>query len=302
MSVAISVQHLQKRYGELVAINDISFDVETGSLFALLGENGAGKSTTINILCAALRKDSGQVLIDGYHMDQDLRKAKEKIGVVYQSSVLDGKLSVQANLKARAALYGITGIAFKERLAEVNQCLHLQDLLKRRLDRLSGGQRRRVDIARALIHNPSILFLDEPTTGLDPQTRNNVWEVLDSLRKERQITIFLTTHYMEEAARADNVVILDHGAIVAQGSPAALKSQYSFDALYIYCSKNLLLEQEWQQLNLPFTYHAGSYRVRLQDRKQALVFLKKHPELTDFEIIKGNMDDVFLNITGKELQ
>lgn len=219
MSNIIEISSLSKRFGEVQAVNDLSFRVKEGELFAFLGINGAGKSTTINIMCGQLSKDSGTVQLSGVDLDSDPDSIKRNLGVVFQNSVLDKELSVQDNLQSRAALYGIRGKAFRERLAELAGLLEFDDLLKRTVGKLSGGQRRRIDIARALIHRPKILILDEPTTGLDPQTRSTLWQVIGDLRKNEGMTVFLTTHYMEEAADADYVVILDSGMIAAEGTP-----------------------------------------------------------------------------------
>ena len=194
MNNIIEINNLSRSFGEVKAVNDLSFKVKEGELFAFLGVNGAGKSTTINIICAQLEKDSGTVIIDGDDLDKSAQTIKSKIGVVFQNSVLDKALTVKDNLESRAALYGITGDEFNKRLDELVLLLDFGDLLKRTVGKLSGGQRRRIDIARALIHNPKILILDEPTTGLDPQTRRLLWNVIYALRKDRNMTVFLTTH------------------------------------------------------------------------------------------------------------
>ena len=213
MADMIRIERLQKRFGEIHAVNDLSFHVRQGELFAFLGVNGAGKSTTINILCGQLKKDGGTVEICGANLDKEPDTVKRSLGVVFQNSVLDKELSVRDNLESRAALYGIHGAAFQKRLKELTALLDFEGLLRRPVGKLSGGQRRRIDIARALLHSPQILILDEPTTGLDPQTRRLLWRVVGALRREQGLTVFLTTHYMEEAADADYVVILDHGSI-----------------------------------------------------------------------------------------
>ena len=224
MGNVIEIQHLYKSFGPVKAVQDLSFRVKEGELFAFLGVNGAGKSTTINILCGQLRKDGGSVKINGFEPTENPEKVKRALGVVFQNSVLDKALTVYENLESRAALYGIHGRAFKDRLQELSGMLGFGDLLRRTVGKLSGGQRRRIDIARALLHRPDILILDEPTTGLDPQTRKTLWDVVDNLRKTENMTVFLTTHYMEEAADADYVVILDSGKIAAEGTPLTLKN------------------------------------------------------------------------------
>ena len=298
MSNIIEISSLSKRFGEVQAVNDLSFRVKEGELFAFLGINGAGKSTTINIMCGQLSKDSGTVQLSGVDLDSDPDSIKRNLGVVFQNSVLDKELSVQDNLQSRAALYGIRGKAFRERLAELAGLLEFDDLLKRTVGKLSGGQRRRIDIARALIHRPKILILDEPTTGLDPQTRSTLWQVIGDLRKNEGMTVFLTTHYMEEAADADYVVILDSGMIAAEGTPLELKNTYTGDFITVYGAK----ESQIMQLGAPYETIRDAYRVSVPNTAAATELILKYPDIfRDYEITKGKMDDVFLAVTGKKL-
>lgn len=298
MENIIRIDHLCKSFGDVKAVDDLSFRVGEGELFAFLGVNGAGKSTTINIICGQLTKDSGSVSIDGADIDTELDRVKRTLGVVFQGSVLDKELSVADNLESRAALYGIHGAAFRRRLAELAGLLEFGDLLSRPLGKLSGGQRRRIDIARALLHEPKILILDEPTTGLDPQTRTTLWRVIGTLRRERGMTVFLTTHYMEEAADADYVVILDRGRIAAHGTPLELKNTYTGDFITVYG----IGEDEVKQLGAPYEPLRDAWRVTVPDTAAATEMIIKHPGLfLDFEITKGKMDDVFLAVTGKKL-
>ena len=298
----IKIEHLEKSFKEVKAVNDLSFSVCEGELFAFLGVNGAGKSTTINIISGVLKKDAGKVLVCGEDIDTHPERVKGKIGIVFQNSVLDKRLSAYDNLKSRAAMYGIFGDTFKARLNELDNLLKLKEILSRPLGKLSGGQKRRVDIARALIHNPELLILDEPTTGLDPQTRATVWSVIENLRKERGLTVFLTTHYMEEAAVADYVVILDGGKKVADGTPHDLKNEYATDVIRFY--KNL---DDAEKLFKPIGYKMRRERdfleVEIKGTDQIARYILKHSELfEDFEVLKGNMDNVFLKVTGKDLQ
>lgn len=298
MSNIIEISSLSKRFGEVQAVNDLSFRVKEGELFAFLGINGAGKSTTINIMCGQLSKDSGTVQLSGVDLDSDPDSIKRNLGVVFQNSVLDKELSVQDNLQSRAALYGIRGKAFRERLAELAGLLEFDDLLKRTVGKLSGGQRRRIDIARALIHRPKILILDEPTTGLDPQTRSILWQVIGDLRKNEGMTVFLTTHYMEEAADADYVVILDSGMIAAEGTPLELKNTYTGDFITVYGAE----ESQIKQLGAPYETIRDAYRVSVPNTAAATELILKYPDIfRDYEITKGKMDDVFLAVTGKKL-
>lgn len=298
MDNIMEISHLHKSFGAVKAVQDLNFCVKTGELFAFLGVNGAGKSTTINIMCGELRKDSGSVLIGGADLDKEPDSIRRKLGVVFQSSVLDKDLSVRDNLRSRAALYGIHGKAFEKRLAELTELLDFSDLLKRPLGKLSGGQRRRIDIARALLHQPEILILDEPTTGLDPQTRTNLWQVIGRLRREQGMTVFLTTHYMEEAADADYVVIIDHGRIAAEGTPLTLKNTYTGDFITLYG----ITEEQVKTLGASYESIRDAYRVFVKDTAAATELILRYPEIfRDYEITKGKMDDVFLAVTGKKL-
>lgn len=298
MSNIIEISHLSKRFGDVQAVKDLSFQVREGELFAFLGVNGAGKSTTIHILCGQLSRDGGSVTIDGKDLDRNLDHVKRSLGVVFQNSVLDSALSVYDNLESRAALYGITGEAFRQRLGELAKLLDFADLLKRTVGKLSGGQRRRIDVARALLHKPRILILDEPTTGLDPQTRNTLWRVIADLRKTEKMTVFLTTHYMEEAAEADYVVILDAGSIAAEGTPLALKNTYTGDFITLYS----VPEEAVKAMGAAYEPIRDAWRLCVADTAAATELIVKHPQVfRDYEITKGKMDDVFLAVTGKRL-
>ena len=297
MEDIIKIDGLYKSYGKVKAVQDLSFRVKKGELFAFLGLNGAGKSTTISILCGQLKKDGGRVEINGKNLDESPDKIKRELGVVFQNSVLDKPISVRENLKTRAALYGICGDAFEQRMAELSDIFDLGDILDRPYGKLSGGQKRRVDVARALLHKPSILILDEPTTGLDPQTRKTVWRIIDDLRKGENMTVFLTTHYMEEAADADYIVILDTGKIAAEGTPLELKNKFTGDYIVLYTD-----EENVKALGKPYEKVGDGFRVALQDTSEATDLILKYPKIfVDYEIIKGKMDDVFLNATGKDL-
>ena len=299
MSDIIRINNLSKRFGDVRAVNDLSFRVKEGELFAFLGVNGAGKSTTINIMCGQLSKDGGSIFIDGEDIDKNVNSIKSKLGVVFQSSVLDSALTVYDNLESRAALYGIIGADFKKRLSELSDMFELSAILKRTVGKLSGGQRRRVDIARALIHNPKILILDEPTTGLDPQTRRIIWNVITDLRRNEKMTVFLTTHYMEEASEADFVVILDSGEISAEGTPLELKNKYTGDYITLYGVD----EDTVKKLASEYERIRDAFRISVSDTRAATELIIKYPEIfSDYEITKGKMDDVFLAVTGKKLQ
>lgn len=298
MKNIIEINNLSKSFSEIKAVDGLSFKVKEGELFAFLGVNGAGKSTTINIICGQLKKDSGSVIINGCDLDGNRDSIKGEIGVVFQNSVLDKALSVKDNLESRAALYGITGKAFGDRLNELSLLLDFKDLLKRSVGKLSGGQRRRIDIARALLSRPKILILDEPTTGLDPQTRKLLWSVIGDLRKNENMTVMLTTHYMEEAAEADYVVILDSGKIAAEGTPLELKNTYTGDFITLYG----VSDEEVKALGVPFEAIKEAFRLSVKNTRQATELIINHPEIfRDYEITKGKMDDIFLAVTGRSL-
>ena len=293
----IKIERLYKSFGDVTAVNDLSFKVKRGELFAFLGVNGAGKSTTINVICGQLKKDGGSVEICGTSLDENADEIKRKIGVVFQFSALDKDLSVKENLESRAALYGIYGEEFKKRLAVLADNLAFKDFLNRPIGKLSGGQRRRVDVARALIHDPEILILDEPTTGLDPQTRNALWNFISDLRTKNGTTVFLTTHYMEEAADADYVIILNKGKIAAEGTPLQLKNAYTGDFITLYGAD----EEEIKTRGSSYEKIPNGYRLEVENTAAATKLIVAHPEIfKDYEITKGKMDDVFLAVTGKK--
>ncbi len=298
----IEIKNLSKSFGDVKAVQDLSFHVNRGELFAFLGVNGAGKSTTISIMCGQAVKDSGNIVICGHNIDSGVGDISRKLGVVFQNSVLDQMLTVEENLKSRAALYGITGGEFKTRMKELSKLLDFDDLLKRTVGKLSGGQRRRIDIARALLHRPEILILDEPTTGLDPQTRRLLWNVVMDLRKNENLTVFLTTHYMEEAADADYVIILDSGKISAEGTPLDLKNKYTGDFITFYGLGEAEIDHLKDVTQTSPEFIKDAIRVSVPDTSAATKLILEHPELfKDYEITKGKMDDVFLSVTGKKL-
>ena len=300
---AITVKNLSKNYDITTAVDHISFSVKEGEFFAFLGENGAGKSTTINILCTIFEKTEGEVEIFGHKLGKEDDKIREKIGIVFQNSVLDGVLTVQENLLTRASYYGIRKEEILECLHPLMQAFALKSIWNRKYEQLSGGQRRRVDIIRALIHDPKILFLDEPTTGLDPMSRKLVWEYIEYLRKEKQMTIFLTTHYMEEVRDADRVVILDKGRIVAEDTPAALKRKYTNTKLIWYAEK--CRDNELVLKDMEYSYEADHYIVPLESKEKfhlSEFLYKNRNKIRDYEIVKGSMDNVFLHLTGRKLE
>lgn len=296
----IEVKNLKKNYKNFTAVDGISFDVEEGELFAFLGENGAGKSTTINMLTTVLEKTDGQAFIAGHELGKEDDEIRKINGIVFQNSVLDKKLTVKENLLTRGSYYGLSKKEVLKRLEPFSEKFEMKDIWDRKYEKLSGGQRRRVDIMRALINNPKILFLDEPTTGLDPKSRKLVWDYINYLRKEHKMTIFLTTHYMEETRDADHVVILDKGHIVSKGTPAELKSQFAHSKLVWYTAKSEKAEALITSISDKFIYDADHYNITT-DRSITEFLYENRGEIRDYEYIKGTMDDVFLNLTGKEL-
>ena len=304
MEYSVTVEHLCKSYGEVKAVNDISFTVRKGSLFAFLGVNGAGKSTTINIICSMLKKDAGKVTVCGHDLDTQAEQIKNEIGIVFQSSVLDRQLTVWENLDIRASFYGLRRAEKKHNVDEIIELLSLQPILKRPVGNLSGGQQRRVDIARAMVHRPRLLMLDEPSTGLDPKTRLTVWSLIDKIRSETGMTVFLTTHYLEEAEKAGYVVIMDRGQIIAEGTPNELKNRYSYDSLLSYMKPDETFENSLARAGYSFIYDAvrKAYRIRVEDSDAAKRLMREFDRYTaDVEVVKGTMDDVFLNVTGRNM-
>ena len=303
MEKIIEVNALQKAYGPVHAVKGLDFYVESGRLFAFLGPNGAGKSTTIDILCTLLKPDAGEVLIDGHRLGTDDEAIRSSIGVVFQDHLLDPLLTVEENIRTRGGLYPHAKGNLNEALRRAAEVTGIGDFLRRPYGKLSGGQKRRADIARALVNTPRILFLDEPTTGLDPQTRRSVWESIQALQRETGLTVFLTTHYMEEAAEADYVVVIDDGMIAARGTPTDLKERYASDQMLLTPADAEGLRAALRALDVPFTQAAQRLKVKLNATMEALPLLEAvKPYLTGFEVLNGTMDDAFIGITGKEIR
>jgi ABC-type multidrug transport system, ATPase component len=303
MNPIIEVRNFTKKYGDFIAVNDISFDVEEGSIFAFLGPNGAGKSTTINTLCTIFEKTSGTLLINGKDVSSQKSEVRAAIGVVFQDSTLDAKMTIEENLKMHCVFYNIPRKEVEERIQFVLKLVDLLGERKKSVSALSGGMKRRVEIARGLIHYPKVLFLDEPTTGLDPQTRAHIWEYLLKLQKERNITIFLTTHYMEEAEICNKIAIIDNGVIVAHDTPYALKKEFTKDKAYITTQNEQELELLLSRYSLEYEKKDGYYKVDAEMLDRLLQVLSDHKEhISNIEIKKGTFNDVFLEITGKKIR
>jgi len=303
MERIIEVEGLKKSYGAVEAVRGVDFYVDAGTLFAYLGPNGAGKSTSIDIICTLLKPDAGRVAVDGHILGREDDKIRRAIGVVFQDSVLDELLTVRENLMMRGSLYGLAGDKLKRAAAAAAKAAGTEDFINRPYGKLSGGQQRRCDIARALVHTPKILFLDEPTTGLDPQTRKNVWETVAALQKGSGMTVFLTTHYMEEAAGADYVIVIDDGKIVAKGTPSALKEAYTTDKLTLSCADAEKVRAALDGEALSYTQEADRITVPIGSTLAALPILQMVGDaISGFEVMTGTMDDAFIAITGKEIR
>lgn len=297
---AIEIKNLIKTYEDIEAVKDISFTVEKDSFFAFLGPNGAGKSTTINIIATLLEKNSGSVRVMNNELGKDDSLIRRDIGVVFQNSMLDDLLTVKENLEVRGSFYDISKKDVVKRIDEINDLLEINPFINQRYGTLSGGQKRKADMARALLNWPKILILDEPTTGLDPKSRKDIWSLIERLRVEKEITIFLTTHYMEEAIDASKVVIIDEGVIVASGSSEELRLKYSNDRLKIIPKNGLLdiLKKD----KIEYYLVNDTVNIIIESCFNGLPFVEKYKDhIKEFEILRGNMDDVFLNITGKKL-
>ncbi|MBC2141401.1 ABC transporter ATP-binding protein [Listeria innocua] len=299
----IKLTNVVKTFGKVEAVKGINLEVEKGSLFAFLGENGAGKSTTLSMICTESEPTSGEIFIDDEKLTFKNRKNfRQKLGVVFQENVLDDLLTVRENLYNRASLYGKTKAEITERLELVSSIMGIADILNRRFEKLSGGQKRRAEIARAIMHDPEILLLDEPTTGLDPKTRVSVWKIIDYLREEFGMTVFLTTHYLEEAKDADQLAVIHKGNIIAQGTPANIRSRFSVDKIFFYDAKVEELQGIIEKANLPYKVSKGTMRVDVIDENIGILAILNQTAglYSSFEVIKGNLDDAFISMIKED--
>ncbi len=291
---AVSVQGLRKSYGDFEAVKGISFEVNEGSFFAFLGPNGAGKSTTISILCSLLDHDSGTVEVFGKNPSE----ARTEIGVVFQDHMLDDKLTVRENVSLRGKMYGLKGQELKDAVDKVLKLTDSEEFADRKYGQLSGGQKRRADIARALVHDPKMIVLDEPTAGLDPQSRKALWRTVTDLNKSTGLTVFLTTHYMEEATDADDIVIIDHGEIVAQGRSEELKEKYCTDYIRAYPKDPAGFSKILEDKGIQFTSDKDVFTIPVDSVKDSLPLLNQlDDQLESFEVKMGTLDEAFIKIT-----
>jgi ABC-type multidrug transport system, ATPase component len=303
MEKIIEVFNFKKSYKNIQAVKGISFYVEKGKLFAFLGPNGAGKSTTIDTICTFLQPDSGTIMVDGHCLGAEDDLIRSKIGVVFQDGLLDPLLTIKENFEIRGSFYGLKGAELDKAITRVTKITGIDNLLKRFYGKLSGGQRRRCDIARALLHTPTVLFLDEPTTGLDPQTRKMLWETISKLQKDENMTIFLTTHYMEEAAEADYVIVIDNGEISAKGTPQYLKETYAKDLVWLLCSDLSQVKQILDEMQLLYSITESTISIKIEKTLDAIPILEACKDfLNGFEVISGTLDNAFIEITGKEIR
>ena len=303
MDPIIRVEHFSKKYGDLTAVDDISFTVDEGSIFAFLGPNGAGKSTTINTLCTILEKTEGTLTINGHDVSRERSLVRKDIGIVFQDPTLDTQMTVEENLRYHCSFYKVPKNEVQERIAFALDLVELTQWRRAAVGSLSGGMKRRAEIARGLVHDPKVLFLDEPTTGLDPQTRANVWEYIQRLQKQKNMTIFLTTHYMDEAEVCSQVVIIDHGKIVAHDTPENLKHQYTGTEVDVVCTRTEPLETALREREVSYRKDGSKLVFHTKEAPAALEILSAHRgEITDFEVKNGTLNEVFLAITGKEIR
>ena len=297
----IEIHDLVKTYGQIEAVKSISFHVSKGEFVAFLGENGAGKSTTINIISTLLKKTAGQVVVNGKVLDKDDSEIRKDIGVVFQNKMLDDFLTVQENILCRGRLYGLSDSEINKRLVDIGDKIGINEFMNRKYGKLSGGQRRRADIARALINLPKVLILDEPTTGLDPYTRQSVWECIENLQNKTKLTVFLTTHYMDEAAKADRIIMIDKGVIVENDTPEKLKLKYSHDVLKMYPNNIANVEKTLNEQNIRYKREKECLLVNLKSSLDSIGLINNiKDKLLGFEVICGSMDQVFMALASSE--
>jgi ABC-2 type transport system ATP-binding protein len=304
-SAAISVRGLTKRYGEIEAVRGIDFEVAVGETFGFLGPNGAGKSTTIKILCTLAELTSGSARVAGYEVGADRDTVRRNIGLVFQDTTLDTYLTGEQNLRFHADLYGVPKDAVGPRLRQVLEMVGLWDRRGSKVSTYSGGMQRRLEIARGLLHAPRVLFLDEPTVGLDPQTRSSIWEYINELKSREDITIFLTTHYMDEAENCDRIAIIDRGKIVAIDTPEALKASIGKDRVQISTSDDQAAIAELaSRFGIDAALHEGlvTFSVESGEHFVPRLFAELTTAIRSVSVSRPSLDDVFMSYTGKTIR
>ena len=305
MAAVVEVKGLQKSYGQIRAVNGIDLAVERGEVFGFLGPNGAGKTTTISILCTLVRKTAGEAYVAGTEVDHDPSEVRRRIGIVFQDPSLDDQLTARENLELHGQIYGVPSALRKQRIDELLQVVELADRASSQVRTFSGGMKRRLEIARGVLHHPQILFLDEPTLGLDPQTRKHIWSYLQDVRKREGITLFMTTHYMDEAEFCDRIAIIDHGKIAALGSPSELKARVGGDVVTVTTGDSAAAAREIaERFGMTPLVDNGSLRIEVPDGAAFLPRLVR--ELTvpvqTVALSRPSLDDVFLKLTGHAIR
>lgn len=301
----IRVKNLVKKYGDLTAVDNISFEVEENTIFGFLGPNGAGKTTTINVLCTLISATSGEAFINGYNCEKQSSEVRKSIGIVFQDSSLDKDLTAYENLSFHAYLYGVKKSEVKERAYDALRFVELYERKDDLVKKFSGGMKRRLEVARGLIHNPRVLFLDEPTLGLDPQSRANLWEFITEMPRKHRVTIFMTTHYMEEAEVCNRIAIIDNGKIIAEGSPEQLKKTIGGDIISLKTKDNRKARDEIKRL----------FNIESEEKDNEIYLTTGKGEACIPELIRGlsdmvlsvkmqrpTLNDVFLKMTGKAIR
>ena len=301
----IEVENLVKKFGDLVAVNDISFNVTPGEIFGFLGPNGAGKTTTINILCTLTRPTSGRARIAGLDVVRQQSQVRQQIGLVFQDPSLDDRLSGLQNMRFHALVYGVPASVREPRIEQLLRMVELWDKRRNKVQTFSGGMKRRLELARGLLHHPRVLFLDEPTLGLDPQTRNRMWEYILELRRQEGTTIFLTTHYMDEADKADRIAVIDYGKLVAMDTPAKLKRMVGKDIVSLKTSDNDKAAEEIRlRYQIEARHDGDGLCFEVTNGEEFLpVFLREfNIRIISVSMRRPSLDDVFLKLTGHEIR
>ena len=302
---AVAVRGLKKSFGTLEAVKGIDFDVKPGEIFGFLGPNGAGKSTTIKILCTLTKPTEGSASVAGHDVATERDEVRRHIGLVFQETTLDDYLSAEMNLRFHAELYGIPRAAVSERMRQVLEMVGLWERRQSKVATFSGGMKRRLEIARGLLHSPRVLFLDEPTIGLDPQTRSSIWSYIRELKRRDQITIFLTTHYMDEAEFCDRIAIMDHGRLVALDTPEALKARVGKDRIQLHSVNDpAAIAALRERFGIEAAMHEGAvtFAVPEGERFVPRLFAELGVGIRSIQVARPSLDDVFLSFTGNTIR